>query len=541
MSRLLSLLLSALAFTSAHAAWLPDQAAVAIPMRDGASLAADVNLPREPAKYPTILIQTPYNRKQFRPALRLPGVQGIMDRAHYAYVILDWRGFFESKPAAQGARRPDYGQDGCDAVEWIAQQPWSNGKVGTWGASALGKVQFMTAKEQPPHLTCCVPLVAAEGNAYEDFCESGVFRTAHLKSLVNLGYSGLGLLDRITDCTRLWRLFRGRSDQVEAVNVPVLMVTGWYDHSTQRELGTFRALLERAGPVTREHTNMLIGPWEHIGVGKAQQGALRYDEAAGESERQALRFFDYWLRDQKGNGWEKAPLFAWWQMNGSGWLSTDRPSGPGTAERTLTLHADGRLDEAPPAADEPTRVFTADPASPVPTIGGANLGRMAGEGVLTGPQDQTPLEQRDDVLVYTAQPTDEPLRVFGSVALTFSFSIDRPDASFAVRLCDVHPDGRSMLLCDGITRAKYREGPDHAAAVTPRQVYTATVVLPPTAVTIADGHRLRVSISGSNSPRFEVNANTGADRFDATKAVPATCVVYHDAARPTRLAVPLLK
>ena len=522
-------------------AWLPDQAAVAIPMRDGASLTADVYLPEAPGRYPTILIQTPYDRTRVRNWFAPVGGHAIVDRTRFAYVIPDWRGFHGSKAAAQGVRRPDYGKDGYDAVEWIARQEWSNGRIGTWGASALGKVQFMTARERPPHLVCSVPIVAAEGNAYEGFFENGVYREAHLKSLVRLGYGGFGLLDRVQESTQVARLFRGRSDQVEAINVPVFMITGWYDHGTEREIGTFRALLDRAGSVTREHTNMLIGPWEHIGVGKAEQGALHYDEAAGESERMALRFFDYWLRDQQDNGWEKTPLLTWWQMNEGAWQSVGRPAGPRTGDRTLFLHADGRLDPTQPTADEPSRTFTSDPKSPVPTIGGANLGRLAGEGILTGPQDETPLEQRTDVLVYTTEPTAQPLRIFGPVKLAFRFSLNRPDASFAVRLCDVWPDGRSMLICDGITRAKYRNGAAQAAEAKPGEVYTATVALPPTAITIADGHRLRVSIAGSNYPRFELNSNTGADRYKAEEAVPVECVIYHDAARATRVGVAVLE
>ena len=142
--------------------------------------------------------------------------------------------------------------------------------------------------------------------------------------------------------------------------------------------------------------------------------------------------------------------------------------------------------------------------------------------------------------MYTTRRLDEPLRIFGQVAADIAFSTTGRDASFAVRMCDVHPDGRSMLIVDGITRAKYREGPDRALEVVPGQPYRATVTLPPTAITIGDGHRLRISISGSNYPRFELNPHTGGDRYDAEAAVAATHTVFHDADRPTRLIVPAL-
>jgi putative CocE/NonD family hydrolase len=318
------------------------------------------------------------------------------------------------------------------------------------------------------------------------------------------------------------------------------MITGWYDHGVQRELGTFGALLATGGEVTRAHTNVLIGPWGHSDIGKAAQGALRYDTAAGESDRMALRFFDYWLRDRKDNGWGDTPRLRWWQINEEGWHSAGEVSGPETHPETLYLHADGRIDAAAPTAAGATRTYVADPRAPVPTLGGANLGRQAGEEVVVGPQDQRPLESRPDVLVYTTEALTEPLRCHGSLRVGFTFALDRPDANFAIRLSDVWPDGRSMLVCDGIGRAKYRSGPEAGAPVTPGEAFLVTIGLPPVAITFPPGHRLRVSICGSNSPRFELNAHTGADRFSAADAVPVECTIYHDADRPATLALPVL-
>jgi len=154
--------------------WTAEQTAVAIPMRDKASLAADVFLPPTPGKYPAVVVQTPYDRTLLRAALRGVGDKGFWDREHYAYVVVDWRGFFGSKNAGRpGAARR--GLDGFDVVEWTAAQSWCDGKVGTWGPSALGRIQLDTAQEAPPHLVCCVPLVAPIGQRYEDYYEGGVF------------------------------------------------------------------------------------------------------------------------------------------------------------------------------------------------------------------------------------------------------------------------------------------------------------------------------------------------------------------------------
>ncbi|HOQ29087.1 MAG TPA: CocE/NonD family hydrolase, partial [Armatimonadota bacterium] len=164
----------------------------AIPMRDGKMLAADLYIPKRPGTYPTLLIQTPYNRKQVGAALPNAGKAGpLVDPEEYALVVVDWRGFHGSKSAGEGARFHPRGQDGYDTVEWIARQPWSNGKVGTWGPSALGRIQFLTAKEQPPHLVCCVPVVASPGVTYADYYDNGVFREAHVKLLDRLGFGVL--------------------------------------------------------------------------------------------------------------------------------------------------------------------------------------------------------------------------------------------------------------------------------------------------------------------------------------------------------------
>ncbi len=505
--------------TPAFSQWQETNSDARIPMRDGQHLAADIYLPPAAGEYPTILIQTPYNRTNFRVAARWNG-RGIIDRDRYAYVVLDWRGYFGSKPAR--TRRPNRGQDGYDAVEWIAAQEWSDGKVGTWGASALGKVQFMTAKEQPPHLACCVPIVAAEGQAYEDFFMDGVYRKAHLESLVRVGFGGFSALSQIRQSTALLRLLANSFDQVASVNVPILMITGWYDHAAARQLDTFEALHDSSGPVTQENANILIGPWHHSAIGKSVQGALEYPSAEGESDRAALAFFDYWMRGEKDNGWADQPKFRGWQINEGAWIDSANLGGPDTTERVIAL-------------DGPARTIISDPAKPVPTIGGANLDRRSGSQLLAGPHDQSELEARDDVAVYSIDPGDEPLRIHGSVRVELTFETTQRDATFAARMCDVHPDGRSMLIVDGVTRAKYREGPGAALAVQPGQTYTATITLPPAAITIGDGHQLRVLIAGSNYPRFELNPHTGDDRFDPDTAVAATYTIHSG-----KLIVPVL-
>jgi predicted acyl esterase len=537
--------------------WTRQRKGVAIPMRDGQALVADVYLPETPARYPTILVQTPYNRTRMAAALPDDNArESLFDREHYAIVVLDWRGFYDSKAARTGDLRGQIGKDGYDAVEWIARQSWSDGKVGTWGPSALGRVQYATALEQPPHLVCCVPVVSPASYTYEDYYENGVLREADIVMQDKLGF-GIGAVVRPASrsSAALYTLL-ARLAQPERFNVPMLLITGWYDHGLTHHIETFETLRTRAGEATRENTKLLIGPWHHMAVGKARQGALEYPAAAGERERASQQFLDYWVRDQKQNGWAGVPAVRWWQMGEERWLSAASLEDVKTSPTTFTLGSDGSLiaAEAEDSEAEPrAHRFVSDPHKPVPTIGGANLGQdstggnaivsgvLVGGGLLAGPQDQAELEGRDDVLVYSTPPLTGRLRLFGRVAVKLAFAIDQPDASFAVRLCDVYPDGRSMLVADSITRARYREGTDEPAPVEPGKTYTIELRLPPIGLTIPPGHRLRISIAGSNSPRFELNPHTGADHFDAGTAVAATCTVFHGGKQPSTLVVPVLE
>ncbi|MBI4763368.1 MAG: CocE/NonD family hydrolase [Deltaproteobacteria bacterium] len=146
---------------------------VMITMRDGQSLAADLYLPKSSGKFPVILIQTPYNKEPMRTWWLGEGRWGansIFTDTNYAFVVSDWRGKFASKNAQVPGRPPNLGQDGFDTIHWISQQEWSNGKIATWGLSALGRVQYETARENPPDLVCAVPMVMPLNLDY-DICE----------------------------------------------------------------------------------------------------------------------------------------------------------------------------------------------------------------------------------------------------------------------------------------------------------------------------------------------------------------------------------
>ncbi len=508
---LLAFALLAAPLRADDAPWTPEQTSVAVPTRDGKSLAASVFLPATPGKYPAVVVQTPYDRRLVRPGVN---DAAFWDRSHYAYVVVDWRGFFGSRDAGR-ARPGQRGQDGFDVVEWTAAQNWCDGKVGTWGPSALGRVQLDTAQEAPPHLVCCVPLVAPIGQRYEDYYEGGVFKEAHAQTLDALGFGVSKLVAAFPSPDAApWKL-AAAADHVERMDVPMFFITGWYDLGTARELDSFRTLLAQGGPKAREGSKLLVGPWTHTGIDQAQQGDLSFPGAAGEAARETRLFFDFHLRGETKNGWSERARVRTWRINEEGWNAAESwtPRNPGVM--TLFLQGDGSLD-ANHDENVPTRKYVDDPASPVETIGGANL---PARHVTVGPRDQAPLLARDDVLVYTTAPLAEPLRLDGVASVRLTLRVDRPSADVAVRLCEVLADGRTMLVADAIRRA----------APTADALCPTDVELPPLAVAFPKGGQVRLIVAGSNWPRYERNPHTGEPHFDPAKSAPATVEVLNGA------------
>ncbi|MBM4094470.1 MAG: CocE/NonD family hydrolase, partial [Planctomycetes bacterium] len=313
--------------------WQSNIQDISIPLRDGKSLNADVYLPATEGNYPAVLIQTPYNKAFLRGILGEGKGRGgevgrgaesdlavLRDREHYAYVVVDWRGFFASKEAADGARKPiRRGLDGYDCVEWIARQPWSNGKVGTWGGSALGRIQFETAAEKPPHLVCAVPLIAPLGQRYEDYYDGGILREAHVNTLDRLGFGVSAIVKQVPNPDALaWTLAKRATYKPESIEVPCLVITGWWDHHPASILSSWEDIRAKGGPQARQ-SKLLVGPWDHVSIGVAKQGDLSFPKAAKASGEAARAFLDYWLRGSD-NGWYKAPDSRLWQIGEEQWI-----------------------------------------------------------------------------------------------------------------------------------------------------------------------------------------------------------------------------
>lgn len=540
--RLLLLLLVSGLPAAAEETFLPDTAAfrgsaVRLPMRDGKSLAADIYVPRAGGKFPVVLVQTPYDRK----LMRRHWTGGIDDGpdplfldTHYAFVVTDWRGRHDSADAA--ARQPaNLAEDGFDTVSWIGKQEWSNGRIGTWGPSALGRVQYETAQAHPPGLVCAVPMVMPLNLDYDIYFPGGVMWDEFAGMLTRLGFfpNLRGALAAHPLRDSYWEaLPAAREIRAEKFEIPMLFIGGWYDIYTDSVIGAFQQVRALAAEKARAHSQLIMGPWIHAGD-TARTGGLEFPTAAHYGLRQAHAFFDYWLREQK-NGFDGRAPVTYMQMGPGYWRTADHWPPDGGVRRVLFLHSDRSLADRVAGNSDPLS-FKFDPAHPAPSVGG----HVLTPELEPGPRDQREkVESREDVLVFTGKTLDKPLEIAGKVRVRLYVSSDRKDTDFTAILTDVYPDGRSMLVGEGIRRMRLRESVSREDLMRPGEIYPVTIELPNTALTFMPGHRVRVIISSSDYPKFAVNWNDGGPMYGTGPGVAATNRVWMDGEHASAVELP---
>jgi predicted acyl esterase len=513
-----------------------------IPMSDGKKLAADIYIPATITQGPVILIQTPYNRLLYHFGLPLQIGMNV-NTSNYIFVIADWRGFYGSAAAAY-LGSPTHGQDGYNCVEWIAQQSWSNGVVGTWGASALGRVQFQTAEENPPHLTCICPLVAGPQYDYTEYFPHGDLRTEYVEQLDLLGYgiSPLLMSHPVHDAT--WTFTESANFYPDSIRVPCFMIGGWYDHTIEFMLPFFNAIRTQSPLNVQNEHRLLMGPWTHGGIGNTIQGELTYANASHRSDSLALMFFDYHLRNI-ANGWDATPFVQYYQMGDNTWQNSTVFPPAGVTPVNFYLHQNGMLDNSIPGNATGSQTLNYNPTNPSPTIGGPTLRTDLEQG----PYNQTDsVESRNDILVFTTGSLSQNAVMRGNATVHLKVSSDKTDTDFDIRLTDVYPDGRSMLVNDGVMRMRFRNGntANDTAAMIPGIIYDCTITLPSTAITFPVGHKIRVDITSSNYPRFNRNMNTGGSMYPGNSLdtlvnpIVAANTIYTNSLNTSYITLPLV-
>ena len=554
-----------------------------VEMRDGVELATDVHLPEEDGPFPALVHRTPYEKDSEEP---IGGISMAIENG-YAVVQQDVRGRFKS----EGWFEPFFeGEDGYDTVEWVAEQDWCTGKVGMYGTSYRGMVQIQALQENPPSLAATAPFVTP-ANFYADVQYMGgannlassfawaVFNSFSQLQRLNISESKRGELreelGRVAGnwpdsaahlpeidmpaldegVAQYWRdwlqhptfdMFWKSLDilaDIDDVEIPMFHAGGWYDIFLKGTTDLFTAIEDRGTNVVRENQRLVLGPWSHgtyfsaDPVGERDFGENASFDVTGEL---LFQWFDRWLKDE-GGGISDQPKVQYFQMGENEWRSSD--TWPPEEAKPTPLYLDradgtGRLTEertrGPPDSDS----YEYDPLDPVPTKGGPILvGPLQQEGVV----DQRPVEERNDVLVYTSEELSSSVSIAGDVTANLFIESTAPDTDFIVRLVDVEPDGYAMNVTEGALRVRYRNSVEETEFIEPGEVYKLSIDLRPVAHTFRPGHRIRLDVTSSNFPKLDRNPNAAIPVATATEAdmQPATQTIHHSPQRRSRVTLPL--
>lgn len=507
---------------------------ISIPMRDGEFLEADVYVPTGVDSAEVILIQTPYNKNLYSWSLPM-GVGTNLDAQPYIWVIVDWRGFYGSN----GADLSNFtrGEDGYDVCQWISEQLWHKDRIGTWGPSALGVVQYNTAREQHPNHTCAVPMVAHPQTSYEAYFYGGVLEEARLEQLDALGYGLSPLILANTYYSTLWSFSENNTWYPEDITIPTLQIGGWYDHNIDIMMDWYTATRTNADVSVQDEQWLLVGPWVHGGsgtayVGSSAQGELAYPNAEFVSDSMAWDFLAYYLLDTPNN-WENTDLITYYETGEDQWAGTNASSIEIPNEDVLYLSENGQLISGNGSS---VTTFASDPSNPSPTIGGPTLHTTLDQG----PYDQNSLDSRTDIITFETTDLVNDVAVSGRVKANLYVACDQPDADISIRLVDLYPDGRSMLITDGIHRMRFRDGyaQTDEEFMSPGNIYNVEVEMPFTNYTWKAGHQIKIYVGGNNSRRFDVNLQNGGTMYAAGDTNIANIQIHHDSGNPSRIILP---
>ena len=556
---------------------------IPIAMSDGTILSADVYRPKASGRYPVLVERVAY---------------ALEDRCRYfgeyyasrGYVVVgqNVRGRFLSEGVFAPFRDDGWGehQDGYDTILWAGKQPWSDGAVGMLDGSYSAGTQYLLAPTRPAFLKA---LFAREGlsNIYRDFVfRGGAYqlrqhrewaienelevsqalppspeqketqaRLQHAREHMDEWFRHLPLqscppleglapwyfedLRHPEDGAYWWSMNLTR--MFHEVDVPILHLGGWFDLFQDSTLRCFQGIQAHGKTETcRANQRLILGPWIHgpDQVGKRFVGELDFGaEADFDLFAYRLQWYDYWLKGRENGIMESAPVHIF-LMGANRWLDAQTWPLPevryqpvylrqGTGQTDTSLNSGGLTFEMPDE-EESSASFLYDPTAPVESL----MSRP-----LLGPRDHRSVEGK--MLTYTSRSLEQEVTVVGPVKAVLYVMSSAPDTDWVVRLCDVWPDGRSMSVCDGILRARYRESLVQPTLMHPGQVYRVEIDMQATAQVFQEGHQLRVEVTSSDFPRYDRNMNTGGTFGLETQGQVANNTLFHDGSRASHILLPI--
>lgn len=587
---------------------------IMMPMRDGIKLCTDIYRPKTDEKVPIIFSRTPYNFNAWgNGEMRTRTYQRALEavKKGYAYVVQNERGRYFSQGEWDILGTPL--TDGYDAMEWMSNQEWCNGKIATYGCSSTAEWQMAVASLDHPAHVAMIPMGFGagvgrigdwyeQGNWYRGGAEQMLF-FAWLYGVQNdeirPTFPDDATQEQLVRASRYFDLAPERpyvdwseqlhhlplSDLLTSVDGPVgiyekmikrkpndpdwykgglyhddmpfdkpsFWFVSWYDVSTGPNLALYNHVRKNAvSQEARDNQYLVIAPTLHCRFARATENTIVGERNVGDArlDYDALWYswYDHWLKGDDNDGYlEKLPKVHYYTMGSNQWQTSEvwppadvemKTFFLNSAGKANSLFGDGQLTAAAAKKDNPDG-FTYDPMNPVPSYGGNVC--CTGNAIQGGSFDQTHIETRNDILVYTSEPLEEGIEVTGHIETTLYVSSDAKDTDFTVKLIDVYPDGRAYNLDETIQRARYREGYDKEVFMEEGEVYKLEISPMSTSNYFPKGHRIRIEISSSNFPRFARNLNTGGDNYNEKEAVVAKNKIHHSAQYPSQIRLPIRK
>ncbi|HZH58509.1 MAG TPA: CocE/NonD family hydrolase [Metabacillus sp.] len=566
---------------------------IMIPMKDNVKLATDVYSPKSEKALPVLLRRLPYNKE--RPTyFDRPNILRLV-QAGFIVVVQDVRGTGSS----EGEFLPFdlEADDGEETINWIASQSWCDGNVGMIGSSYHGMTQILASMRMPVALKAIAPHLTPS-DFYEDLTYRGgafelggtlswstrMFFTVILKRALEQGkempkefseslqskntypfhVEKLPLMET-SDFNDYWPIYKewlthpdkddywqnvSFREHYHNITVPALHSGGWFDIFLRGTITNFQGIKQRStNEIAKKNQRLIIGPWTHTnntGTFAEHEYGMNAGLDGLDYTGILIEWFNKWLKgiDQQIKEEKPVKLFV---MGINEWRDEEDWPLPDTVYSPYYLHSNGNANRAcgdgllsiMSPKNEPTDVFLYNPKRPVPTIGG-NL-HFANEH-LSGPLDQSAVEDRDDVLCYTSEPLLRATEVTGPIELILYISSSAKDTDFTGKLVDVHPDGRAEILTEGILRVRYRQSFDSPELMVPGNVYKIKIGMAATSNVFKEGHRIRLEVSSSNFPKYDRNSNTGGEIYNESEGSFITAVnsVHHNESYPSHLLLPII-